>query len=251
MRQFPSLTIFIAIGLSILSILLFDWSFAQAATSITPQLEQQVLEIIREHPEVLIESVQAYQQRQNAQIQQAQQSFVMQLQDNPQQIIKNSPVTGDVASKIVLVEFSDFQCPYCAQAHKTIKKFLAKHKDTVALTYKFFPLATIHSEAIASAKAAWSANQQGKFWQYHDAIFTQQGKLGEALYLQIAQKLNLDLDKFASDRKSEAANVAIQQDIQLAESLGISSTPFLILNGQTLSGAVDLSSLEKVLAQTL
>jgi len=105
--------------------LILSWSFpAQAATRISPQLEQQVMQIIRKHPEVLIESVQAYQQQQQQQLQQSQQAFLQDLQINPQSVIGNSPVTGSPNSKIVLVEFSDFECPYCAEANKTLKKFM-------------------------------------------------------------------------------------------------------------------------------
>jgi protein-disulfide isomerase len=234
--------------LSVLFIVLFASPLPSlAATRISPQLEQQVLQILKDHPEVLIQSVQAYQQQQNQAVQQAQQAFLQNLQTNPQQVIGDSPIFGNAESKTVLVEFSDFECPYCADAHKTLKQFLAKHPNEVALTYKHFPLTPIHSQARPSALAAWAANQQGKFWEYHDALFTQQDKLGEALYVEIAEKLNLDLEKFQSDRTSEAANNAIIKDVQLAQSLGISGTPFFVLNGQTFSGAVKLADIEKIL----
>ncbi len=152
--------------------LVVGWSFpAQAASSITPKLEQQVLQILREHPEVIIESVQTYQQQEQQKLQQVRQSFLQDLKTNPQSVIGESPTTGSPTSKIVLVEFSDFQCPYCAEAHKTLKQLLAKHQNDVTLVYKYLPLAPIHDEALPAAKAAWAANQQGKFWEYHDALF--------------------------------------------------------------------------------
>ena len=126
----------------------------QAASRISPQLEQQVMQIIREHPEVLIESVQAYQQQQQQQIRQSQQAFLQELQINPQAVIGNSPVTGSPNSKIVLVEFSDFECPYCSEANKTLKNFMAKHQNEVTLVYKHFPLTPIHNQALPAAKAA-------------------------------------------------------------------------------------------------
>ncbi|OKH50533.1 DsbA family protein [Scytonema sp. HK-05] len=238
---------------------------ADAANRISPELEEQILQVIREHPEVLIESVQAYQQKQQAQIQQAQQAFVRQMKTNPQEVIGESPTTGSPQSKILLVEFSDFQCPYCAQAHKTLKQFMAKHKDEVTLVYKHFPLTSIHPQAMPAATAAWAAQQQGKFWEYQDALFTHQKELGEPLYLDIAENLNLDLEKFKRDRQSRAdkgdrqnstdkgersyADTAIEKDIQLAERLGLSGTPFFVLNGQTLSGALQLSDMENVLTR--
>lgn len=226
--------------------LLLSWSLpAQAASRISPQLEQQVMQIIREHPEVLIESVQAYQQQQQQQLQQSRQAFLQDLQINPQGIIGNSPVTGSPNSKVVLLEFSDFECPYCAEANKTLKKFMAKHQDEVTLVYKHFPLTPIHAQAMPAAKAAWAANQQGKFWEYSDALFSHQKELGNALYLDLATNLNLDLDKFKTD--SQIADNAIAKDIQLAEKLGLTGTPFFVMNGETFSGAVQLADMEKVL----
>jgi len=230
----------------ILSLTFFLWTFpAQAATRLYPKLEEQVLQIIRQHPEVIIESFQAYQDQVQNQLKQAQQAFVQQMKTNPQVVIGQSPTTGSPTQKILLVEFSDFQCPYCGQAHKTIKEFMAKHQDEVTLVYKHFPLISIHPEALPAAKAAVAADKQGKFWEYHDALFTQQNKLGEPLYLEIAKNLNLDLEKFNKDRQN--AENAIQEDMILGESVGISGTPFFIMNGAVFSGAVELSDVENIL----
>lgn len=232
----------------LLTLTFFLWtSPAQAANKIPTQLEEQVLQIIRQHPEAIVESVQAYQEKIQNQLVQAQQAFVQQMKTNPDTIIGQSPVTGSPAKKIILVEFSDFQCPYCAQAHKTIKEFITKHQDEVTLVYKHFPLSSIHPEALPAAKASWAAGQQGKFWQYHDALFTQQNKLGEEFYLETAKNLNLDLEKFNSDR--QLAEKSITEDMILGESVGISGTPFFIMNGATFSGAVQLSDVENVLAR--
>ena len=98
-----------------------------------------------------------------------------------------------------------------------------------------------------SCEICIAAGQQGKFWQFHDALFTQQNKLGEQLYLDTAKNLNLDLDKFNSDRQT--AEKSITEDMILGESVGISGTPFFIMNGATFSGAVQLSDVEDVLAR--
>lgn len=233
--------------LALLCLTLIGWSFpARAANRINPQLEEQVLQIIREHPEVLIESVQAYQQQQQEQLRQRQQAFVQQLKINPQGVVGASPTTGDVQSKIVLLEFSDFQCPFCAQAHGTVKQFMAKHRDEVTLAFKHLPLASIHPQAMPAAKAAWAALQQGKFWEYHDALFTQQDKLSEEFFAATARKLNLDIEQFNRDRNSAAADSAIQSDLQLAQNLGISGTPFFVMDGETFTGAIKLSEMEQI-----
>lgn len=232
-----------AIGLLVLVV---TWSFpAQAASRIDPQLEQQVLQIIREHPEAIIESVQAYQQQQQQKVKQEQQGFLQDLKTNPQTVIGESPATGSTKSKTLVIEFSDFQCPYCAEAHKTLKELLAKYPDKIRLVYKNLPLISIHAEALPAATAAWAAYQQGKFWEYHDALFTNQKQLGQALYLDIAKKLNLDLGKFKRDLT--LANPAITKDIQLAEKLAVSGTPFFVINSPTFSGVVQLADIENIL----
>lgn len=198
-------------------------------------------------PEIILESVQALQEQQQKQIQQARLAFFQEIKTNPQTLIADSPTTGARYAKILLFEFSDFQCPYCAKAHDTLEEFMTNHQNEVTLVYKQLPLISIHPEAMPAAKAAWAASQQGKFWEYHDALFSQQDKLGEALYLDIAQTLNLDLEKFKHDRT--IADTAIEKDIQLAERLGVSGTPFFVMNGETFYGAVQLSDMEKIWAR--
>ncbi|OUL25355.1 disulfide bond formation protein DsbA [Nostoc sp. RF31YmG] len=229
---------------------LLAWAVPAQAASSNPKLEQQVLQILREHPEVIIESVQTYQQQQQQQLQQARQAFLQDLKTNPQLVISESPTTGLATSKIVLVEFSDFQCPYCAEAHKTLKQLLAKHQNEVKLVYKYFPLTAIHAEALSAAKAAWAANQQGKFWEYHDALFANQKQLGQALYLDTAKSLNLDLEKFKIDAfgVNNLAEKSIEKDVRLAEKLGIAGTPFFVMNSKNFSGVVQLSNIESILA---
>lgn len=232
----------------VLCIAFLGWSLpAQAANRITPQWEEEVLQIILNHPEAILESIQAYQQQKQQQQEQARQTFLQGIKTNPKALIGESPTNGAAESKIVLIEFSDFQCPYCAKADQTLKEFMAKHQNEVTLVYKHFPLTSIHPQALSAAKAAWAANQQGKFWQYKDALFTQQDKLGEELYLEIAQSLNLDLEQFNRDRN--VADTAIKQDMQLAEKLGVTGTPFFVMNEEIFSGAMQLSNMEKVLAR--
>ncbi|MCT7983182.1 thioredoxin domain-containing protein [Laspinema sp. A4] len=219
------------------------------STSANSDLEAQVLEIIRNNPQVIIESVQAYQENQQNEVQQARQAFLQQMTTDPGAIIGNSPLKGSPQKNIVIVEFSDFQCPFCAQAHATVNQFMAKHQSEVTLTYKHLPLTQIHAQALPAAQAAWAAQQQGKFWEYHDALFQQQEQLGEALYGTIAQTLNLDLEKFNSDRQSETAQAAIEEDLMLARKLGINGTPFFFMNEEPFSGAIELSEMETILAR--
>ena len=216
---------------------------------VSSDFERRVIQVIRDNPEAILESVQVYQQQQQQNLQSSRQTFLEQMKTDPEAIIGSSPTTGASDREIVLVEFSDFQCPFCARAHETVKQFMDKHGGQVTLVYKHLPLSQIHPEAVPSAKASWAAQQQGKFWEYQDALFAQQEQLGEDLYVEIAQDLNLDLEQFNRDRQSAAAQAAIQKDLELAQALGLSGTPFFVMNGETFSGAVELSKMEEVLAQ--
>ncbi|MEH2409645.1 DsbA family protein [Nostoc sp.] len=211
------------------------------------QLEAKVIQVIRNHPEVVMESVKTYQQKKQEQQQKAQMTFLKRMKANPKSVIGSSPTTGASEQKIVLVNFSDFQCPYCAKVHQTLKQFMAKHQGQVTLVYKHLPLTSTHSEAMPAAKASWAAGQQGKFWEFHDALFENQDKLSNSFYAATAKALNLDIKQFNQDRSSSAAIAAINNDIQFAEEIGVDSTPRLALNGEPLNEDVQLADLEALL----
>lgn len=231
----------------IFSVFLVMLTLPVSSRADTPDLEQKVIQIIRNHPEVLIQSIQAYQLEKAEKQQRERQAFLERMKTNPRSAVGRSPIKGSLQSKIVLIEFSDFQCPYCAQAQEPIRQFIEKHGNDIALIYKNLPLTALHPEAMSAAKAAWAAGQQGKFWQYHDALFSHQDKLGEALYLSIAQELGIDINQFNHDRHSSSADVFIKKDTDLAESMGIPGTPFIIMNGEVLNGQVQAASLDKLL----
>lgn len=251
-QRFYSHEVLRSVVLVLLCIELISCSTPTQAGSSQPtdaQLQAKVLQIIRDNPQVIIESVQGYQQKQQSQQQQAQKAFLQQMKADPKSVIGDSPTTGSPEQKIVLLEFSDFQCPFCAKAHETIKQFIAGHKDKVTLTYKHLPLTQIHPEAMPAAKAAWAAGQQGKFWEFHDAMFTQQKQLGEPLYVATAKALNLDLKRFDQDRNSDAASKAIQKDVEMAEKLGVPGTPFLLMNGEPVPGNAQVKDMEAFLTK--
>lgn len=235
---------FVAMGL--LSLWLwFGWGNPVWAVD---NLEEQVLQILRNHPEVIIESVQTYQQNQKQAQQQAQQAAIQKLKPNA--LVGTSPTTGAQNSSNLLVEFSDFQCPFCAQAASDVQAFLQQNPDQFTFTYKFLPLQAIHDQALPAAQAAWAAQQQGKFWPYHDALFARQDELGKKLYTDIAQQLQLDLVQFDRDRNSVAATKAIDADLALAQQLGITGTPFFALNGQILQLPFNAAAVDAILART-
>lgn len=220
------------------------------AIALTPQelqFENEVIQVLRNHPEVILESVEHYQSKQYEEKEQEKIELLSQVQTNPKRIIAQSPTTGRIEDQIILIEFSDFQCSYCAKAHEVLSQFVAKYADQVTLVYKHYPLETIHAEAMPAAKASWAAAQQDKFWEYHDLLFAHQKRLGELLFVNSAQELGLDIEKFNDDRNSTDAQAAIQWDIRLADKLGLNGTPFFLMNDQIFSGVVEYSKLEALL----
>jgi protein-disulfide isomerase len=213
------------------------------ADAIDPKLEKQVLEIIRKNPVVILEAVDAYQRQQQEKQANDRQAGIDKVLKNTKDLIGTSPKQGQ--GKILLVEFSDFQCPFCAAAHKNVKAFMAKQSTAVTLIYKHLPLEQIHPEAKPAAKAAWAAQQQNKFWEFHDILFSNQKQLNDAFYQDTAKKLGLDIAKFNRDRTSSAAETAIAADLALAEKLQINGTPTFIMNGQLFSGAVPIEDFEQ------
>jgi len=223
-------------------------SVAQAAPVEDTNLEAQVLKIIRRNPGVVIEAINLYQRQQEQRLQQQQQSFLQQMRAQPQSVIGPSPTLGSSDQKFVLLLFSDFQCPYCGRVRDTVKQFLANHPE-VTLVYKNLPISQIHPQAYPAAMAAWAAYQQGKFWEYYDALFDRQLDIGPNLYGELADQLDLDRAKFDRDRNSNTARQAIERDLDMADALAIRGTPFFALNGEALPGAVDLEQFELAFAR--
>jgi protein-disulfide isomerase len=218
--------------------------------TVSPELEQQILEVIRRHPEVVYEVLKKYAEEQQAlqekKEQEAQAMAIRKILQDTKTLIGTSPTMGAADRKILLVAFSDFQSSFCAQAAGNIRKFMAKHPD-VTLVYKHFPLTQAHPQALPAAKAAWAAHQQGKFWAYHDALFANQSKLGEEYYLQLAQQLKLDMKKFQADYV--AADNSIVADYSLGRKLSVNGTPSFVMNGEFFTGVASVEDMEKILAK--
>jgi protein-disulfide isomerase len=156
---------------------------------------------------------------------------------NPVKIdISGSPVKGPADAKVTIVEFSDFQCPYCRRGYETMEQLAKAYPKDVKIVFKHFPL-PFHNEAEPASKAAWAAQQQGKFWEYHEELFKNQDKLGAEYYVELAKSLKLDVDKFKKDMASEAAAKQIKVDTEIGQKNGIQGTPGFFVNGVAVKGA--------------
>lgn len=143
----------------------------------------------------------------------------------------DAPVKGNVDAPIAIVVFDDFQCPYCARLAPVLKQVQANNPQTVKLVFKQFPL-NMHQFARPAALAAAAAGKQGKFWEMHDLLFANYNKLSEQEIIGFAGQLGLDLEKFNQDRNGQELQVALQQDLQQGQQLGIRGTPAVFVNGR-------------------
>lgn len=146
------------------------------------------------------------------------------------------PSIGGPSAPVTIVEFSDFQCPFCRAAESSLKQVRQKYGDQVRLVYMDFPLG-FHSHAMDAARAARCAADQDKFWQFHDALFVDQKKLDPDNLRQTAAKVGLDRHKFNACFANDKHDAGIRQDMAEGNSLGVTGTPTFFINGRELLGA--------------
>ncbi len=197
-----------------------------------------------------------------SEIQQAREKYVNSLRDKADiSILLQMPsvevgydparVRGDAKAPITIVEFSDFQCPYCQRAEPTLKDLLAKYKGRVKLAFRDFPLQTLHPNAQIAAEAGRCAGEQGKFWEFHDAMYADQTKLNEPSLLETARSLGLNQESFRSCLTGSKFKAQIEQDFQDGTRAGVSGTPGFFINGVFVNGAQPEADFEKVIESEL
>jgi protein-disulfide isomerase len=167
--------------------------------------------------------------------------------------VGSSPVRGDASAPVTIVEFSDFHCPYCRTVQPTLLQLLDRYPGKVRLVYKDLPLDGLHPNARRASVAARCANDQGKFWQFHDALYS--GSVGNDTSIEtmkgVAQKVGLDVEAFAQCAQSDRHSTGIEQDMAQAEKLGLSGTPAFFVNGRLLTGAQPLEGFAKIIDEEL
>lgn len=164
--------------------------------------------------------------------------------------VGKSPAIGPKDAKITIVEFSDFQCPYCNRGRTTMEEVMKAYPNDVRVVFKHYPL-PFHKDAEPAAKASWAAQQQDKFWEFHDALFKNQDKIGKEFFIQTAKDLKLDIDQFEKDMNSEAAAKQVKEDMELGSKNGIQGTPGFFVNGVAVKGAYPVSHFKKIIDRWL
>ena len=158
------------------------------------------------------------------------------------QIVEGDHVRGSPDADIVIVEYGDFQCPYCARAHPTLAALQKQYGQRIALVWRHLPL-EMHPYAEAAAEAAEAAGAQGKFWQMHDSLFEHQAQMAPAQLPLLAQGMGLDAARFDADMAARSYRERIQAQAEQGKALGASGTPSFFINGERYHGDSDRESL--------
>ena len=160
------------------------------------------------------------------------------------------PVRGNPSARITVVEFSDFQCPYCAKAVDQAKQVLAKYPKDVKLVFKQFPLDS-HSQAALAAEASLAAQAQGKFWELHDVMYANFRQINREKILGWAKEIGLDVARFDADLKSHKYAARVISEERQGETAGVQGTPTFFINGKRLNAVFDLATVAPILADEL
>ena len=157
--------------------------------------------------------------------------------------------------KITIVEFADYQCPYCVQAHATIEKILSAYKGKVQYIFRDFPLTDSHPEAMPAAIAAKCASNQGKYWEMHKLLFSRSPMtpLSMDMYSKFASQLNLNLNDFKScqEDKGQTISKSILADMEEGNNIGVNATPSVFINGQKYEGNLTFEGIKKEIDERL
>ncbi|MDB4941992.1 MAG: Periplasmic thiol:disulfide interchange protein DsbA [Labilithrix sp.] len=153
--------------------------------------------------------------------------------------IDGSPVRGPESAPVTIVEFADFECPHCGEVAPIIDKVLEAHKNEVRFAFKFYPLPS-HPHAEIAARAAAASMGQGKFWEMHHALFTNQRHLEQTDLDSYAKELGIDVSRFHADMQSNQTSDRIAKDKKLGEDLMIAGTPSIYINGRVYDGHQEL-----------
>jgi protein-disulfide isomerase len=158
---------------------------------------------------------------------------------------------GSADAPVTIVEFGDFQCPYCQAVQPSIKELMDKYRGKVRLGFRDFPLRQIHPQAQQSAEAAHCAGDQGKFWEYHDLLYNNQSRLDVNSLKERAATAGLDAERFQVCLDSGKFRTVIDSDLQSGSIAGITGTPTFFINGVILTGAQPVSAFADIIDSEL
>lgn len=221
-------------------------SVIQADTLSEDRVKELVYEAIRENPSIIMEAVEILRAR-DAEAQAAAQSDVL---SNNRQILENdpnAPVLGNPDGDVTVVEFFDYNCPYCRRAKPAIQELLA-FDPNVRLVYREWPI--LGDGSVFAAKAALASRNQGKYEEFHWAMMGMTGRAEEASVLRIAKEIGLDIEQLQADMESAEIEEHIQTSMRLTQSLGFSGTPSFVIGNNLVPGLVKSAELIRLVEET-
>jgi protein-disulfide isomerase len=164
----------------------------------------------------------------------------------------DNPSRGPADAAITIIEFSDYQCPYCRKwALEALPKIMAAYPGKIRLVYRDFPLYSLHPQSESAAIAAYCAGDQNKYWEYHDLLFTDQLPFGQDSYEKYAAQLSLDLDNFRQCTSSQKFKDNVSRNYEYASNLGVNSTPTFFVNGIPMVGAQPFEAFKQLIDKEL
>jgi protein-disulfide isomerase len=167
------------------------------------------------------------------------------------EIEETDPFLGSESAPVTLIEFSDFQCPFCQRVAPTLKRLRETYGDKVRVVWKDFPLTQIHPQAFKAGEAAHCAGEQGKYWEYHDRLFAKQQELQPADLKKHAADLGLEPAKFDACLDASKYGERVRNGVAQGTRLGVNSTPTIYINGRMLSGAQPYETFVAVIDEEL
>ncbi|MCS3531671.1 thioredoxin domain-containing protein [Chryseobacterium sp. JUb7] len=148
-------------------------------------------------------------------------------------------ISGNSNAEFTIVEYGDYQCPYCGAAYPVLKQLIKEFGDQIKFVFRNFPLSEMHQYALPAALAAEAAALQGKFWEMHDAIYENQESLNDLFLFKLAEKINLDLEKFKTDIQKPELSDKIDADFESGVMSGVNGTPSFFINGKKFNGGAE------------
>ena len=219
----------------------------KAAALSKAEIEQIVRQYILDHPEVIIESVQTFQERERLSAQQrARQAITAkrrELFEDPA-----SPVAGDARAPVPLVQFVDYNCGYCKKVAPTVTKLLEQNPK-LRIVFKEFPI--LGPESQLASRAALAAHKQGSYVKFHRALMEQKSRTTQNVLDDVAGKLGLDVARLKADMDSPAIQEVLTGNQQLAAAIGVQATPSFVIGSELVPGAVDLPAFQALIDKAL
>ncbi|KZZ23193.1 hypothetical protein A3753_04320 [Sulfitobacter sp. HI0082] len=230
----------LAIGLAVAPIA----GFAQEPSD--ARIKELALEAIRENPQIIMEAVQLLEQEQAA----TQAEAAADLLKNQRELLEhdpNAPVFGNPEGDVTVVEFFDYNCPYCKRAMSEVQGLLDVDRD-VRLVYREWPI--LSEGSVFAAKAALAAREQGKYEEFHRALMGMEQRAEEASVMRLAEEIGLDIEQLRTDMEAPKVQEHIDESMRLTQALGFNGTPSFVIGDDMVPGFVEQEQLEALVDKT-